>query len=77
MLALFRQADAVAAAHQQRAAQLRFQLVDQMGHGGLCISQLRGRLAEAAALHGGQHSPQLAIIHRNLAFCDLYKIILS
>ena len=68
MLPLLRQADAVAAAQQQRAAQLGLQLVDQVGHGGLRISQLRGRLAEASALYGGQQGAQLVVIHREPHF---------
>ena len=68
MLPLLRQADAVAAAQQQRAAQLGLQLVDQVGHGGLRISQLRGRLAEASALYGGQQGTQLVVIHREPHF---------
>ena len=77
MLPLLRQADALAAAQQQRTAQLRLQLADQMGHGRLGIPQLNGSFAKAAALHRGQQRPQLAIIHRNLAFDILHNCFRS
>ena len=73
MLPLLRQADALAAAQQQRAAQLRLQLADQMGHGRLGIAQLRGGLSETAALDGCQQRSQLVIIHSNLAFDILHN----
>ena len=72
-LALLRQADALAAAQQQRAAKLRLQLADQMRHGGLGISQLCGGLSKAAALYGCQQRPQLTIIHRALSFDILHN----
>ena len=77
MLPLLRQADALAAAQQQRTAQLRLQLADQMGHGRLGIPQLRGGLPKAAALYGRQQRPQLAIIHRNLTFDILHNYFRS
>ena len=73
MLPLLRQTDALAAAQQQRAAQLRLQLADKMGHGRLGISQLRSGLSKAAALYGCQQRPQLIIIHRNLTFDILHN----
>ena len=55
------------------SVQLCLQLADQMGHGRLGIPQLNGSFAKAAALHRGQQRPQLAIIHRNLAFDVLHN----
>ena len=68
LLPLLRQTHAVAAPHQQGAAQLRLQAVYHVRHGRLGIAQLGRGLAKAAALYGRQQCPQLFIIHNFLTF---------
>ena len=45
------------------AAQLVFQAVHGLGHGGLGAVQLQGGLAEAPCANGGQQNMDLIIVH--------------
>ena len=74
LLPLLGETNTVTAAIEQRAAQLRFQIVNKMRHCRLCVAQLRRGLAEAAAIDRHEHCPQSSVIHNAPAFLTIDMI---